>query len=125
MSHRTVREPADEELAELERMKRQEVGRVSVCAHIVLLSNRGYSASEIAEIHDVAGPMVYKWFDRFDEEGASGQRPSPEAPPKKSRQKRVDWRGTAGEGQRGRPCRRKLPRGSISETIHQAAYFEL
>jgi len=27
MSHRTVREPEDEELAELRRMKRQEVGR--------------------------------------------------------------------------------------------------
>jgi len=72
MSHRTVREPTDEELEELKRMKRQEVGRVSVRAHIVLLSSRGYSASEIAEIHDVTGPMVYKWFDRFDEEGPSG-----------------------------------------------------
>lgn len=72
MSHRTVREPTDEELAELKRMKRQEVGRVSVRAHIVLLSSRGYSASEIAEIHDVTGPMVYKWMDRFDEEGPAG-----------------------------------------------------
>ena len=53
-------------------MKRQEVGRVSVRAHIVLLSSRGHSASEIAEIHDVTGPMVYKWMDRFDEEGPSG-----------------------------------------------------
>jgi Transposase and inactivated derivatives len=72
MSHRTVREPTDEELEELKRMKRQEVGRVAVRAHIVLLSNRGYSASQIAKIHDVTGPMVYKWFDRFDEEGPSG-----------------------------------------------------
>ncbi len=53
-------------------MKRQEVGRVAVRAHIVLLSSRGRSASEIARIHDVTGPMVYKWFDRFDEEGPSG-----------------------------------------------------
>jgi transposase len=72
MSHRTVREPTDEELEELKRMKRQEVGRVAVRAHIVLLSNRGYSASQIAKIHDVTGPMVYKWLDRFDEEGPSG-----------------------------------------------------
>jgi transposase len=72
MSHRTVREPTDEELEELKRMKRQEVGRVAVRAHIVLLSSRGYSASQIAKIHDVTGPMVYKWFDRFDEEGPSG-----------------------------------------------------
>ena len=66
MSHRSVRKPGDEEIAELRRMKRQEVGRVAVRAHIILLSSRGYSASEIADIHDVTGPMVYKWFDRFD-----------------------------------------------------------
>ena len=72
MSHRTVREPTDEELEELKRMKRQEVGRVAVRAHIVLLSSRGYSASQIAKIHDVTGPMVYKWLDRFDKEGPSG-----------------------------------------------------
>lgn len=53
-------------------MKRQEVGRVGVRAHIVLLSSRGRSAPEIAEIHDVSPPMVYKWMTRFDEEGPSG-----------------------------------------------------
>lgn len=53
-------------------MKRQEVGRVSMRAHIILLSDRGYSAPKIAELHDVTDPMVYKWMDRFDEEGPSG-----------------------------------------------------
>jgi len=72
MSPRTVREPTDDERDQLKRMKRQDVGRVSVRAHIVLLSSRGYSAPKIAEIHDVSGPMVYKWMDRFDEEGPSG-----------------------------------------------------
>jgi len=72
MSHRTVREPTDAEREELRRMKRQEVGRVSTRAHIILLSSRGYSAPRIAEIHDVTGPMVYKWMDRFDEEGPPG-----------------------------------------------------
>ncbi len=72
MSHRTVREPTDTELEELRRMKRQEVGRVATRAHIILLSSRGYSAPRIANIHDVTGPMVYKWMDRFDEEGPSG-----------------------------------------------------
>lgn len=72
MSHRTVREPTDTELEELRRMKRQEVGRVSTRAHIILLSSRGYSAPQISEIHDVTGPMVYKWMDRFDEEGPPG-----------------------------------------------------
>lgn len=72
MSHRTVREPTDTEQGELRRMKRQEIGRVATRAHIILLSSRGYSASRIAEIHDVTGPMVYKWMDRFDEEGPPG-----------------------------------------------------
>jgi len=53
-------------------MKRQEVGRVSVRAHIVLLSSRGRSAPKIAEIYDVTTPTVYKWMDRFDEEGPPG-----------------------------------------------------
>jgi transposase len=72
MSHRTVREPTEEEHEELKRMKRQDVGRVAIRAHIILLSSRGYSAPRISEIHDVSGPMVYKWMDRFDEEGPSG-----------------------------------------------------
>ncbi len=72
MSHRTVREPTEEEHEELKRMKRQEVGRVATRAHIILLSHRDYSALQISEIHDVTGPMVYKWMDRFDEEGPSG-----------------------------------------------------
>lgn len=53
-------------------MKHQEVGRVSVRAHIVLLSSRGRSAPKIAEIHNVTTPMVYKWMGRFDEEGPHG-----------------------------------------------------
>ena len=72
MSHRTVRKPTDEEHIELKRMKREEVGRVATRAHLILLSSRGYSASEIADLHEVTHPMVYKWMDRFDEEGPSG-----------------------------------------------------
>ena len=72
MSHRTVREPTEEEHTELKRMKQEEIGRVAVRAHLVLLSSRGYSAPEIAELHQVAHPMVYKWIERFDEEGPAG-----------------------------------------------------
>jgi transposase len=70
--HRTVRTPTDDEYDELRRMKRQEVGRVAVRAHIILLSARGHSAQEIADIHNVTDPMVYKWMTRFDEEGPEG-----------------------------------------------------
>jgi hypothetical protein len=65
MSYRTVCDPADEEREELKRMKRQEVGRVAmrahmVFAHMVLLSARDYSPSEIADLHEVSHPTVYK-----------------------------------------------------------------
>lgn len=72
MSHRTVREPTNEERDQLKRMKRQEVGRVAMRAHMILLSDRGYSPSKIADLHDISHPTVYKWIDRFDEEGPEG-----------------------------------------------------
>lgn len=72
MSHRTVRGPTDEEHDQLKRMKRREVGRVAMRAHMILLSGRGHSPSEIAGLHDVSHPTVYKWIDRFDEEGPEG-----------------------------------------------------
>ena len=72
MSHRTVREPTDEERDQLKQMKRQEVGRVAMRAHMILLSDRGHSPSEIADLHAVSHPTVYKWIDRFDEEGPRG-----------------------------------------------------
>ena len=76
MSHRTVRKPTDEERDQLKQMKRQEVGRVAgrvaMRAHMILLSDRGYSPSKIADLHDVSHPTVYKWIDRFDKEGPGG-----------------------------------------------------
>lgn len=72
MSHLTVREPTDEERDQLKRMKRQEVGRVAMRVHMILLSDRGYSPSKIADLHDVSHPTVYKWMGRFDEEGPRG-----------------------------------------------------
>ena len=52
--------------------ERQAVGRVATRAHLILLSNRGHPAPEIADLHGVTHPMVYKWIGRFDEEGPSG-----------------------------------------------------
>ena len=72
MSYRTVRQPTDEEIEELNRMKRQAVGRVAMRAHMVLLSARDYSPLEIADLHEVSHPTVYKWIDRFEEEGPEG-----------------------------------------------------
>ena len=41
-------------------------------AQMVLLSARDYSPSEIADLHEVSHPTVYKWIDRFEEEGPEG-----------------------------------------------------
>ncbi len=72
MSHRTIREPSEDERAELKRIKREAVGRVAMRAHMMLLSDRGLSAFDIADLHDVTHPTVYKWMDRFDDEGPRG-----------------------------------------------------
>jgi transposase len=72
MSHRTIREPSEEERAELKRIKREEIGRVAMRAHMMLLSDRGLLAFDIADLHDVTHPTVYKWIGRFDEEGPEG-----------------------------------------------------
>lgn len=72
MTERTVREPTDNELIELDRMTSQAVGRVAMRAHMIQLSARGFSAQEIAEIHNCADVTVYKWMDRFDAEGPEG-----------------------------------------------------
>lgn len=53
-------------------MTQHAIGRVAMRAHMVLLSARDLSAYEIAEIHDVSDPTVYKWIERFDEEGPEG-----------------------------------------------------
>lgn len=81
---RFVRKPTDKEKSELERMTRQEVGRVAMRAHMVLLSARGYTVPQIEEAHNISNVTVYKWFDRFDEQGPRGLYDEPRSgrPPK-------------------------------------------
>jgi transposase len=81
---RTVREPTSEEQTELERMTRQEVGRVALRAQMVLLSARGYSVPEISTIQGISDVTIYGWLDRFEAEGPAGlyDRPRPGRPPK-------------------------------------------
>lgn len=69
---RFVREPREDEKEELERMTQQEVGRVAMRAHMILLSAEGYTVPEIVEIHKTTNITVYKWFDRFDQHGPEG-----------------------------------------------------
>ena len=67
-----VRQPTDEEHVELQRMTRQEVGRVSQRAQMVLLSAQRRSVPEIAAIFDLRKVTVRQWLHRFDVAGLAG-----------------------------------------------------
>jgi len=66
------RRPTDEEHQELQRMVRQEVGRVSRRAQIVLASVRRNSVSDIATVFGVSRNTVRFWLHRFDAYGPVG-----------------------------------------------------
>jgi transposase len=67
-----VREPTADEYAELKRMTRQEVGRVSQRAQMILLSAQHRRVAEIARIFSVSKATVRFWMHAFDAEGPAG-----------------------------------------------------
>jgi transposase len=67
-----VRQPTDEAHIELQRMTRQEVGRVSQRAQMVLLSAPRRSVPEIATIFALRKATVRQWLHRCDAEGPAG-----------------------------------------------------
>lgn len=67
-----VRQPTSDEMRELKRMMRQEVGRVSQRAHMVLLSAERRTVREIAELFDVCRATVRFWLRCFDAAGPAG-----------------------------------------------------
>jgi len=67
-----VREPTAAEQDELTRMTRQEVGRVSQRAQMVLLSARGQQVPDIARIFEVRKATVRFWLRRFDHYSCAG-----------------------------------------------------
>lgn len=67
-----VRMPSDEELHELKRMTRQEIGRVAQRAQMILLSAQRRTVPEIACIFDVEYKTVRKWMRRFNVAGPAG-----------------------------------------------------
>ncbi len=73
-----------EQRRELERVSRHAVGRVALRAHMVLLSARGYSVPQIAEIHDCGHDVVRTWLHRYEREGIAGLEDEPKSgrPPK-------------------------------------------
>ena len=73
----------DEQRQTLERVRRRAVGRVSQRAHMVLLSARGYTVEQIAEIFGLGEDVVRTWLHRYERQGPLGldDRPRPGRPP--------------------------------------------
>lgn len=74
---------SDDQRQALERARRRAVGRVSQRAHMVLLSARGYSVEQIAEIFGLGEDVVRRWLRRYERQGPVGldDRPRPGRPP--------------------------------------------
>ncbi len=67
-----IRELSQEDEAELRRMTRQEVGRVSQRAQMILLSAQRHTIPEIATVFTVDRATVRYWFERFGAHGPAG-----------------------------------------------------
>ncbi len=67
-----ARQPTQEELEELHRMRRREIGRVSERAHMVWLSVEHHSVPEIATMFEVCRANVRYWLKRFNQAGPAG-----------------------------------------------------
>lgn len=67
-----VRVLSEEEEAELRRMTRQEIGRVSQRAQMILLSAQQRTVPEIAEIFGVSRATVRHWIAQFEQRGPTG-----------------------------------------------------
>jgi transposase len=65
-------------------LRRRAVGRVSQRAHMVLLSARGYTVPQIAQIFETGEDTVRTWLHRYQEGGADGleDQPRPGRPPR-------------------------------------------
>jgi transposase len=69
---------------ELGAVSRQAIGRVALRAHMVLLSDRGFTVQEIGGIHACGEDVVRTWLHRSEREGVAGLEDEPRSgrPPK-------------------------------------------
>ncbi len=72
-----VRPLTDEEHTELKRMTRQEIGRVSQRAQMILLSAQRRTVPEIATLFEVSRATVRFWIRQFEAAGPAGLRDDP------------------------------------------------
>jgi len=62
---------------ELNAVSRQAIGRVALRAHLVLLSDRGFTVPQIAAIHACGQDVVLTWLHRYERKGVSGLEDEP------------------------------------------------
>jgi len=68
-----VKEISESEQENLEEIKKHHPKyRERERARGIVLSYRGYSPKEIAEIFEISDRMVYNWIDNFNENGVIG-----------------------------------------------------
>jgi len=69
---------------ELNAVSRQAIGRVALRAHMVLLSDRGFTVPQIATIHACGQDVVLTWLHRYEQQGIAGLEDEPRSgrPPK-------------------------------------------
>jgi transposase len=67
-----ARQLPDKEREELKRMVRQEVGRISQRAQVILLSARRKTVPEIADLFQVSQATIRFWVERFNAQGPGG-----------------------------------------------------
>ena len=67
-----ARQPTPEERSELQQMTRQEIGRVSQRAQMILLSAQGHPVPELATLFARSRATVRLWLRRFDVAGPRG-----------------------------------------------------
>ncbi len=87
---------------ELSALSRQAIGRVALRAHMVLLSDRGFTVPQIAVIHTCGEDVVRTWLHRYEQHGVAGL----EDEPRSRRPAKDPWAGPIVDAQASQspPC---------------------
>ena|SRR5581483_625480 len=89
---------SSDERRSLRSLRRHAVGRVALRAQMVLLSARGFSVRQIAEILEEGEGTVRTWLRRYQQQGAAGllDLPRPGRPRKRQASERSMSRAAGG-----------------------------
>src|ERR1051326_5103538 len=62
---------------ELTSLSHQAIGRVALRAQMVLLSDRGFTVPQIAQVHACGHDVVRTWLHRYQQQGVAGLEDEP------------------------------------------------